>query len=1432
MDSKYFYLRTSFFNISTAKFEYILHCFAKRICYACILNAYEMFYLMNEKMNSETSLYMMTNNVAENAAKSLIELNCIGCNNRLTELKRQSLRYMLIEYRKIVNGKGKLSLDNLLPLVYKNFRLEYDLLSGTSNGVCIDCGLHVEFLKKQALKFLGSTNIPSNVSKCHKEEKQVSLTNNVSNELESKSKNTDNTSHDLKLNSSRSTASPSAAHFFTEAAKMFNIPNKQNRKVSNKNSVSKDVTFLTNFQSIIKNMPPDNPPGLFKYIGRRVDGKVNVMLRIHSEDLCDSIIQVDQRKKHISIKQPTQLSGIPQHLQLTNASPKLYAFDAIFEHNLSQSKVSATALLDVLHAVINGGDGCLISYGAANVGKTKTMIGADTDNLNLGIIPCAITWLYNLIEDSKQRVGSRISVRISAVEVVGKSEVLKDLLAEQCSGCDSTDSSGGSPGIYLCEDPVGGTVQLGNVSEPQAVNAEKAAFLLDAALEARTKNAAGGGVNFSHMIFTIHVYQYRVDKGLKCGPGGSVPYSGGRSRLHMIDLSSINSNFDTDTHGAAPSHAGLGQIIVAMLNGFKQVPYRDSKITRLLKDSIGSPTCRSTLVAHISDHEKNFTKTCYTLQLTSKISKSRRKKNLNCCTSSDPSSCEESNSRYPNPAMVKTYGIDDTTCVNSDYNTSSAGEDSCDTVIYMGNGHISDRDLSDNEHPPSRSSYLAMKLKLPSSSEDENMESNTMLTNHKKVTCRSIPEQTKKTSEIGSETEALGKLNIKIGCQPRENVEKVVNVVAPLIVKNENKLSNDEAIKLSSFKEIRKQEKRIAKLLNSFDNETQRSNGYKSDTENKVVDLSCKIVDGYISAPENYKYKPVQIVKGTVRQSKDIFVSSNLEKNISCKIDKPCDFVSCKNLNVSNVLNKLIPETNLDELLNGLQEQQSSINNLKELSVDSPIKATENSLLTSCRTCENEVIEKKEKQFKICQNKSNDLKNQTYKIENLDHIISISTVPNFSVTKKPLSSIASPKFDRMLKTVNTFSSENNNQQKFPPKHFYARSYSKEDTISLSSINDSDDSDVASLCLSPASSRKQHPARLRYRWSTVFEEEEIKKQDKQYIKNNNQEIIVTLESEPRSGQSLLQKSNAVVTDQASSFLFSTPLSEQHIFKTPKSSKKFSLLSPKSDRKILKSKSENRMSAYSDSSSGIGSLNSQSSSLKSREEIKVLNDEKNMPQVSSKSKFWLFSRSFKKTPKVSGYLSDGNVTYSSYFSSRSKKFFGSRSKVSHNESGDGGHSSGYDTSITDGGTTSCAEDLTDNEGNGAKKKKRFLGFRRRLVNSSNVRIKKPLWLPNRHCQSDDEGMQIKVYEIDDPQKINKRPWKSQGGELVNHCRINELDQHHKLLKSLSKYGSNCVFDYSSQYPVELENKVFSTKLKTFQKNIQVVTCFDGSRKTTRI
>lgn len=62
------------------------------------------------------------------------------------------------------------------------------------------------------------------------------------------------------------------------------------------------------------------------------------------------------------------------------------------------------------------------------------MLGSPENANTLGIIPCAITWLFRGINEQKQKTGARFSVRVSAVEVCGPSNQLKDLLAGHANG--------------------------------------------------------------------------------------------------------------------------------------------------------------------------------------------------------------------------------------------------------------------------------------------------------------------------------------------------------------------------------------------------------------------------------------------------------------------------------------------------------------------------------------------------------------------------------------------------------------------------------------------------------------------------------------------------------------------------------------------------------------------------------------------------------------------------------------------------------------------------------------------------------------------------------------------------------------------------------------------------------------------------------------
>ena len=75
----------------------------------------------------------------------------------------------------------------------------------------------------------------------------------------------------------------------------------------------------------------------------------------------------------------------------------------------------------------------------------------------------------------------------------------------------------------------------------------------------------------SHLLFTIHVYQYRVEKGARSnGTSLGDGFDGGRSRLHLIDLGSCSRSKDS----TALSLSALGNVIQALLNGQRQLPYR------------------------------------------------------------------------------------------------------------------------------------------------------------------------------------------------------------------------------------------------------------------------------------------------------------------------------------------------------------------------------------------------------------------------------------------------------------------------------------------------------------------------------------------------------------------------------------------------------------------------------------------------------------------------------------------------------------------------------------------------------------------------------------------------------------------------------------------------------------------------------------------
>ncbi|CAM4693560.1 unnamed protein product [Leuciscus chuanchicus] len=499
----------------------------------------------------------------------------------------------------------------------------------------------------------------------------------------------------------------SAASFFLRAAQKLNLSKRKKPQPLPPSPPDPEEPFFytDGFSSALQLSPPPVPPCLLRAGSKAKDspgmGKVKVMVRIcpakGSQDTSESMsfLKVDGHKKQLTFCEP------PTCTRSTSATaPKMFTFDAVFTQDASQAEVCSGTVAEVIQSVVNGADGCIFCFGQANLGKSYTMIGRDSSTQSLGVAPCAISWLFKLIEERKEKAGTRFSIRVSAVEICGREEVLRDLLADFSKGT-SLDSQGA--GISLKEDPVCGS-QLQNQSELRAYSAEKAAFFLDAALAARSTSRSDCKEEDrwnSHMLFTLHISQYRMEKSTKAGMSGS------HSRLHLLDLGSCESDLSHTRDGGIGqclSLSALGNVILALANGAKHVPYRDSKLTMLLRESLGNINCRTTMIAHISDSPANYAESLTTVQLASRIHRMRKKKSKYASSSSGgESSCEEGHIRR-RPFYPRTVALDPDhpAMLSSDPDYSSSSEHSCDTVIYVGPGGapISDRELSDNEGPP------------------------------------------------------------------------------------------------------------------------------------------------------------------------------------------------------------------------------------------------------------------------------------------------------------------------------------------------------------------------------------------------------------------------------------------------------------------------------------------------------------------------------------------------------------------------------------------------------------------------------------------------------------------------------------------------------------------------------------------------------------
>ncbi|KAK6165317.1 hypothetical protein SNE40_022265 [Patella caerulea] len=286
-----------------------------------------------------------------------------------------------------------------------------------------------------------------------------------------------------------------------------------------------------------------------------------------------------------------------------------FKLDGIF-HNASQDQVYETLASDIVTSSLDGYNGTLMCYGQTGAGKTFTMTGATESYKHRGLIPRSISQLFHDIEE---RPEYSINVRISYMEIYN--ETMFDLLSTLPEAHGS--QMNGEP-MVVTENSDG--VFVKGLSCHLVQNEEEALNLLfegetNRAISAHSLNKQSSR---SHCIFTVYLEsRSRVQSDARYTV----------SKLNFVDLAGSERLGKTKSEGKTQTEATyinkslsfLEQVIVALADRRREhIPFRQSKLTHYLKDSIGG-NCNTVLVANMWGEATQMEETVSTLRFATRM---------------------------------------------------------------------------------------------------------------------------------------------------------------------------------------------------------------------------------------------------------------------------------------------------------------------------------------------------------------------------------------------------------------------------------------------------------------------------------------------------------------------------------------------------------------------------------------------------------------------------------------------------------------------------------------------------------------------------------------------------------------------------------------------------------------------------------------------
>ncbi|XP_055632289.1 kinesin-like protein KIF21B isoform X3 [Toxorhynchites rutilus septentrionalis] len=329
----------------------------------------------------------------------------------------------------------------------------------------------------------------------------------------------------------------------------------------------------------------------------------------------------------------------PGEPQVYLGSDKAFTFDYVFDTNATQVSVYASCVDKLVEGALKGYNATVLAYGQTGSGKTYTMgtgFERDIPEFQEGIIPRAVRHLFegigqlqeNPYDEDGEFLGSlQFSVAAQFMELYN--EEIIDLLDPYSKG----------RLFKIHEDSSGGISVAGATVQPLTGPQDALRCLQQGALARTTASTQMNEQSSrSHALFTILIRRQRVMSAEESGnPDGDLETL--TSKFHFVDLAGSERLKRTGATGERAREGisincgllALGNVISALGDKAKKVthvPYRDSKLTRLLQDSLGGNS-QTIMIACVSPSDRDFMETLNTLKYANRARNIKNKVQIN-----------------------------------------------------------------------------------------------------------------------------------------------------------------------------------------------------------------------------------------------------------------------------------------------------------------------------------------------------------------------------------------------------------------------------------------------------------------------------------------------------------------------------------------------------------------------------------------------------------------------------------------------------------------------------------------------------------------------------------------------------------------------------------------------------------------------------------